>query len=107
MFTIENNRIRVIQGDTGIIELELDNHSLIEGDVVYFTVKEDYDTEVLIFKEITEFENGKAKIVLTSEDTSLKQGTYKYDIQCNLADGRVDTVISPSIFQVLGGITDV
>ena len=107
MFTIENNRIRVIQGDTGIIELELDNHSLIEGDVVYFTVKEDYGTEVLILKEITEFENGKAKIVLTSEDTSLKQGTYKYDIQCNLADGRVDTVISPSIFQVLGGITDV
>lgn len=107
MFTIENNRIRVIQGDTGIIELELDNHSLKEGDKVYFTIKESYDTPILVFKEITEFENGKAKIVLTSQDTNLKAGIYMYDVQCNLTDGRVDTVITPSAFQVLGGITDV
>ena len=107
MFIIKSNEIEVIQGDTGVIELALDNHKLEQGDKVYFTVKKDVGKETLIFKEVTEFEDGKAKIFLTSQDTNLKADVYKYDIQCNLSDGRVDTVITPSKFHVKGGITDV
>lgn len=102
------NRIMVIQGDTGILDLSLDNYQLKEGDKVYFTVKADFASEeVLIFKEVTKFVDGKAKFIFTAEDTNLDRGTYKYDVQCNLADGRVDTVIKPTDFKVLGGITDV
>ena len=110
MFTINpDNRIKVIQGDTGILDLSLDNHKLKDGDKVYFTVKKDYAAEeVLIFKEVTKFTtDGKAKFIFTAEDTNLAIGLYLYDVQCNLADGRVDTVITASKFQVLGGITDV
>lgn len=101
------NRITVIQGDTGILDLSLDNYQLKEGDKVYFTVKEEYDGERLIFKEVTKFVDGKAKFIFSAEDTNLEARTYKYDVQCNLADGRVDTVIKPTEFKVLGGVTDV
>lgn len=110
MFTVSNldNRIKVIRGDTGILDLTLDNYQLKDGDKVYFTVKKDYASEEsLIFKEVTSFSDGKAKFIFTKEDTNLEIGTYLYDVQCNLADGRVDTVITASKFQVLGGITDV
>ena len=109
MFTVAtDNRIKVIQGDTGILDLSLDNYELKDGDKVYFTVKKDYTTqETLIFKEVNTFVDGKAKFIFNKEDTNLAIGTYLYDVQCNLADGRVDTVISPAKFQVQGGITDV
>ena len=110
MFTVSSydNIIKVIQGDTGILELALEGYELKEGDKVYFTVKKDYTSgKALIFKEVTKFEDGKAKIILNSDDTNLGAGTYLYDVQCNLADGRVDTVIVPTKFTVLGGVTDV
>lgn len=107
MFTVDkNNKIELIQGDTGILDLSLDNYQLQEGDKVYFTVKASFDSERLIFKEVTEFTDGKAKFIFTAEDTNISSGAYLYDVQCNLADGRVDTVIRPTRFKVLGGITD-
>lgn len=107
MFTIDkDNKIEVIQGDTGILNLSLDNYSLQDGDKVYFTVKSGFDSERFIFKEITNFKQGRAKIILTAVDTNINVGAYLYDVQCNLADGRVDTVIRPTRFKVLGGITD-
>lgn len=107
MFSISYGVIKVIQGDTGIFDLTLDNYTLKEGDKVYFTVKEDYNSAPMIFKEVDEFEDGRAKFILTSKDTNIEVGTYLYDVQCNLADGRVDTVITPNQFQVIGGITSV
>lgn len=108
MFTVDaDNRIEVIKGDTGILELSLDNYNLKDGDKVYFTVKSSYDSERLIFKEVTNFADGKVKFIFTPEDTNINVGTYLYDVQCNLADGRVDTVIKSTKFKVLGGITDV
>lgn len=107
MFTIdENNKIKVIQGDTGIFELALENHMLSAGDKVYFTVKKDYNSQPLIKKVVTEFTDGKAKFILTSSDTNIDANIYLYDVQCSLADGRIDTIIKPSKFQVLGGITN-
>lgn len=110
MFTVNlfDNRIKVVQGDTGVLDLSLENYKLQEGDKAYFTVKKDYTAkEALIFKEVTKFVDGKAKFVFDKDDTNLDVGTYVYDVQCNLADGRIDTVITASKFQVLGGVTDV
>ncbi|WP_434311451.1 hypothetical protein [Hominifimenecus sp. rT4P-3] len=108
MFQIENNNlIRVIQGDTGAIEIHLDNYELKTGDQVFFTVKKNLsDPDSVLQKIITTFENGDGKILLSSTDTNLPCGEYVYDLQCNLADGRVDTVVGPSYFRVEGGVTD-
>lgn len=107
MFMIEGTTMKVIQGDTGEFELTLDNYEFQEGDKVYMTVKrKPKDTEIVFQKTITEFSINVAKIKLEYEDTNLEQGKYYYDIQCSLADGRIDTVIPPSVFFVMEGITD-
>ena len=58
----------------------------------------------LISKEITEFVNNKAVVRLTTRDTDLAVGTYYYDVQVNTADGRVDTVLGPAKFKIVGGV---
>lgn len=110
MFTVNpyDNTIKTIQGNTGILELALDNYFLQEGDRVFLTVKSAYDSKkALIFKEVDKFEDGKAKIIFTTTDTNLDVGKYIYDVRCDLSDGRVDTVITQAKFQISGGITDV
>lgn len=108
MFVIEGSMMKVIQGDTGEFELTLDNYEFVEGDKVYMTVKKNpKDVGTVFQKVVTTFSGNKAKIKLEHEDTNLEQGKYFYDIQCSLLDGRIDTVIPPSPFFVLEGITDV
>lgn len=104
-----NNQISIIQGDTGVIDFVIDNYQLSEGDVVYFTVV-DKDlpkgSEPVIKKKITEFNDGAAAINLLALDTQeLEPKKYFYDIQVNTKDGRVDTVIAPSKFVVMEGIS--
>lgn len=106
MFKIENNTITVIQGDTGVITFKLADYELKTGDIVKLTVKENYKSEAVIKKQVFAFEDGVAKIVFSHTDTDIEPKTYLYDIQVNLADGRVDTVVAPSKFKVLGGITE-
>ena len=109
MITIdnENNNISIIKKDTASLEVFLDNYMLTEGDKVTFTIDKEVEQQEPIKQIIiTEFtEDGGAIINLTSEDTDLEIGTYKYDVQINTADGRVDTVIGPAKFKVIGGVT--
>lgn len=107
MFTIEDNYMTVVKGDTAIFNLEIENYKLEYGDIVYFTVKESIDDKEppVIRKVVNEFEDGIAKFSLTSDDTNIETGKYYYDIQVSLLDGRVDTVITPSRFKVIGGVT--
>ena len=108
MFVIDGTTIKVVQGDTGEFELVLDNYTFVEGDKVYMTVKKKpKDVGIVFQKVVTDFSENKAKFKLEYEDTNLEQGKYYYDIQCSLADGRIDTVITPSVFFVMEGITDV
>lgn len=99
--------IKIIAKDTGDFVFELDNYFLADRDEVVFTVAEELENEQFVLqKKITEFNpDGTATIRLTSEDTNLPIGTYLYDIQINAADGRVDTVIGPAKFKVVGGVT--
>lgn len=108
MFQIDKkNNIRIIQGDTAILDLHFDNYTLQKGDCVYLTIKKHLtDSEFAIQKVITAFENGGCKIQLTSSDTNLPCGEYVYDVQCSLMDGRIDTVIGPCYFHILGGVTN-
>ena len=101
----DTRTMSVIRKDTGAFVLNIDNYLLDEGDKVYFTVNNELENpEPAIQKEIIVFYDNKAVIQLSSEDTDISVGNYYYDIEVNTADGRVDTVIGPAKFKVVGGV---
>lgn len=98
--------IKIIAKDTATLCVSLDNYSFAAGDIVYFTINDTvgastYKTQ----KIITSFLNGRAIVNLDSKDTDLEPGTYFYDVQANLKTGEIDTVIGPTKFKILGGVT--
>lgn len=109
---INGTDIFITRGDSETFEVKLEDYetneqiNLISGDLVYFTVKTSTQTTtILIQKEITEFEDGEARIHITPEDTkNLKYHTYVYDVQIN-KQGNVSTVITPSKFVVEEEVT--
>ena len=107
MIKIENNNITIVKKDTAAITIQLDNYQLGAGDVVRFTVAAELESpNPLISKTISDFEvDGSCIISLTTEDTNLDADTYYYDVQVNLADGRVDTIIGPAKFKIVEGVT--
>ena len=108
MFTIDQDtkKMTIIKKDTASFDIELDNYMFTIGDEVIFTVNTDVELEEPILqKVVTDFEDGIATVSLTTEDTDIEIGTYKYDVQVNTQDGRVDTVIGPAKFVVKGGVT--
>ena len=101
----DTNAISMVAKDTGDFVVIVYNYLLAEGYTVYFTVNTDLEKEnPLISKEIREFVDNKAVVRLTTQDTNLAIGTYYYDIQINTADGRVDTVLGPAKFKIIGGV---
>lgn len=104
---LDNNNITIIKKDTASLNIALDNYILKSGDTVTMTIDKEVENEEPIKQIIvTNFtDQGEAVIKLTSEDTDLEIGTYKYDIQVNTADGRVDTIIGPAKFKIVGGVT--
>jgi len=106
VFRISGNDIAITRGDTAIFDFSLEGYTLNTGDTVYFTAKKQAgNTAIVLQKVISSFTDGMAKIELTADDTDIEARSYIYDIQCNLADGRVDTVIGPACFKVLEGVT--
>ena len=98
--------ISIVAKDTGDFVISIDNYLLAEGDVVFFTVNDKLEsTNPRIQKAIHTFtEDNKAIVRLSSADTNIPVGTYYYDVEINTADGRVDTVLGPAKFKVLGGV---
>ena len=120
MFAIDaTNKIKMVQGDTGSIRLQLSNYALGPGDEVRFgltarnivqpqafALARGTGEDLLIEKVITEFEDdGSAIIYLDGEDTlHLNPGQYLYEVQVKTSDGRIDTVITTTRFTILEGI---
>ena len=109
---IQGTNISMIRGDTEAIKVSCRDESgtdipLVEGDIVYFTVKRSTNTEEKILQKIvTEFTEGVALITIFPEDTrELKTGIYNYDIQLNRANGQVKTIIPPSTFTINAEVT--
>ena len=101
----DTKAMSIVAKDTADFVISIDNYLLDEGDTVYFTVNSELEKpEPLIQKEITTFDNYKAVVHLTTQNTDIPVGSYYYDVQVNTADGRVDTVIGPSKFKVMGGV---
>lgn len=108
MFKIdkETQTMSIIRKDTALFTIKLDNYDLVAGDSVTFTVAGKVEQEApAISKTVSDFKDGGATFTLSSSDTNIEVGSYYYDIQVNLQDGRVDTIIGPAKFKVIGGVT--
>ena len=76
------------------------------GDRVFFTVREDAESDISLQKIIAVFPNGEAVIPIYPEDTEpLEFGSYVYDIQVTRANGTVTTLIVPSAFKLTEEVT--
>lgn len=101
----DTQAITMVAKDTGAIVVAISNYLLDTGDRVYFTVNDGLEKEnPLIQKVVTEFTDNKALVQLSTSDTDLPIGSYYYDVEVNSADGRVDTVIGPAKFKIVGGV---
>lgn len=94
MIKIVNDDIYLTRGDTGIITTSCKNYLFQDGDIIEMTVRVQPEApSVLIYKKVTEFDEGSAEIIIEPNDTHrLPFGEYCYDIQFTSADGTyVDT----------------
>ena len=108
MFEIlRKNHMRVVHGDTAIFNININDYEFVDGDIVYFTVKKDIkDKDYVLQKKVNTFICNNAIFELNKDDTNIEVGNYIYDIQASLHNGIVDTIILPSKFEVIGGVTN-
>lgn len=106
MLHIKDNTMSMVRKDTGTFEFSVENYTLTDGDIVYFTVAEDVGSQQKVIQKLVgEFNNGVAQFNISKTDSDIEPGTYVYDIQVNRADGQVDTVIGPAKFKIIEGVT--
>lgn len=102
------NAMTIVAKDTAIFTLYLEGYILQPGDKITFTVNAEVENpDPLIQVVVEEFDttNNTVAIALTQEDTDLEPGNYLYDIQLDTIGGATDTVIGPTKFKVIGGVT--
>lgn len=87
----------MVRGDTGTFSVapKINGEYVLEnGDHIWFTLRKIKDNRILIQKDITEFENGIAEIVIEPNDTvNMELGNYIYDLKMIRGDGTVDSLI--------------
>lgn len=108
--TIHGTTIELTRGDTFSAQLNLKfkdgtEYVKTEGDHAWFSVKKTYDRSepYIIHKEI---DLDAMLLYLEPTDTEdMEYGEYKYDIQLELSNGVVDTVIPRSKIVILEEVT--
>lgn len=109
---VSGNNISMIRGDSETITVTCKDLTdsiipLETGDTIYFTIKDNVNTEVKILqKVITVFTDGIAIIEILPADTKpLKYKDYLYDVQLTRENHTVTTIIKPSKFTIEGEVT--
>lgn len=108
---INGTNLAMTRGDSETITIKVkegtDYVNLEFGDTIYFTVKINTNVaEKLIQKVITAFDAGVAVIEIEPEDTkNLAPRGYQYDIQWVDKNGRVTTIVAPSVFKIEPDVT--
>ncbi len=107
-----DSTIHITRGDTAYFTVEIIDENgnklyLETGDTIYITVKRSTkDTEKLIQKVITTFDDGSAIIKIEPNDTKLLDyATYVYDVQWTKINGDVVTIIKPNAFVIGSEVT--
>lgn len=108
---INGTELALIRGDSHNFTLscydEYEKIDLVDGDIVYFTIKTSTQTaKKELQKVVTTFIDGDAIIEINPEDTkSMRYGIYYYDLQLIRSDGHVTTILGPDKFHILGEVT--
>lgn len=114
MVNICGRNIKITRGDSAYIKLEIkiknrDDYVLTENDRVFFTLKKDLLKKEYIFqKELSanNYDDDSLYIYIEPKDTyNLDFGNYFYDVQLNVDNKDVYTIIPTSIFEVLPEVT--
>lgn len=106
MITIDKyNNISITQHDNAVMNFEVSNYTLNDGDEVLFLAKKSYSQEYYDIEiHITEFDSdGSATIFLSEENTRISAGTYKYSICVHTADGIISTLITADL-KIIEGV---
>ncbi len=87
----------MVRGNTGTFSVrpKINGEPVLkDGDHLYFTVRKIKDNKILLQKDITTFEDGKAEIIINPSDTkNFELGNYIYDLVMERSDGTVDSLI--------------
>lgn len=108
MLYINDNNIRLTRGDTAyltvpIITASNEEYHMQSDDTLTFSVKKNESSEEYVLQKVVK---GANAIHIEPSDTSiLPFGKYKYDVQINLNNGDVYTVIEPSTFELMKEVT--
>lgn len=80
MLVITNHDIYIPQGEPGSFDIQYTSEPPADGTKILFSVKRyEYDREPLIEKTMT-VADGKITVDMTTEDTDLAPGRYKWDL---------------------------
>lgn len=104
-----NNTVQLTRGDTAYLNVTIKNdidsseYNMQDGDTLTLTVKKSVkDTDFSFQKKVA----GTANIKIEPDDTkNLAVGKYKYDVQLNVANGDVFTIIPVTAFELLEEVT--
>lgn len=107
MLYIEGYTVQLTRGDTAYLTIPLncatEEYTMQSADTLTFTVKRTVRDEEFLIQKVSV---GTNEFHIEPSDTAeLAFGKYKYDVQLNMADGDVYTVIPPSTFEVLPEVT--
>lgn len=87
----------MVRGNTGTFTVRptVNGETVLQdGDHLYFTLRKIKDNKILVQKDVTEFEDGKAEVIINPSDTeNLEIGNYIYDLVITRGDGTVDSLI--------------
>nr|DAU47779.1 MAG TPA: hypothetical protein [Caudoviricetes sp.] len=107
MFTVQNNNITLIRGDSGAFGISITDTNgnpveLTDGDVLTFTLRRTPRSPTIVLQKIIA---GGELDIKPADTEGLTFGAYVYDIELKRADGYVDTVIPPHEFLLMEEVT--
>ncbi|WP_418947983.1 hypothetical protein [Phascolarctobacterium succinatutens] len=107
MFTVQNNNIALIRGDSGAFGISITDTNgnpveLTDGDVLTFTLRRTPRSPTIVLQKIIA---GGELDIKPADTEGLTFGAYVYDIELKRADGYVDTVIPPHEFLLMEEVT--
>lgn len=107
MFTVNNNNISLIRGDSGAFTISIADTNgspvaLTDGDVLTFTLRRTPRSPTIVLQKIIA---GGELDIKPADTEGLTFGAYVYDIELKRADGYTDTIIPPHEFLLLEEVT--
>lgn len=105
MVKVVNNEIYLTRGDSCPLDLEImngDEQYDFSDDEVVLTVKKNPNDKIAVIQKT--FTDGKI-LIEPSDTEGLEFGSYWFDVKLKMEDGTTDTVIVPSVFNVMNNVS--